>query len=88
MLSRAARDLLDEGKREGIRVGERRGERKGERRGQAAALIQVLERRFGGLPVHVRKQIAGASPGELKSWLDRAVDAATLGAVFATAAKH
>jgi predicted transposase YdaD len=88
MLSRAARDLLDEGKREGIRVGERKGERKGRREGQAAALIQVLERRFRRLPVRVRKQIAGASSGELKAWLDRAVDVAALEAVFAPAAKH
>jgi flagellar biosynthesis/type III secretory pathway protein FliH len=80
MLSRAARELLDEGRREGVREGEARG--------QAKALTQVLERRFRVLPAKVRRRIAGAGPGELETWLNRAVDAATLDAVFSPSAKH
>jgi hypothetical protein len=76
MLSRAARELLDEGRREG------------EARGQAKALTQVLERRFRVLPARVRRRIAGAGPGELETWLNRAVEAATLDAVFSQSAKH
>jgi hypothetical protein len=48
----------------------------------------VIERRFGGLSAPARKRIASASSEELKAWLDRAVDAPTLGAVFAPVAKH
>ncbi len=92
MLSRAARELLDKGERAGVRKGKREGMREGMREGvregQATALTQVLERRFRVLPARVRKQIAAAGPAELKAWLDRAVDAATLDAVFVPSAKH
>ncbi len=40
------------------------------------------------LPARIRKQIAEAGPAELKTWLNRAVDAVTLDAVFAPSAKH
>ncbi len=76
MLSRAARDLLDEGRREGKREGKRE------------ALTQILERRFKTLPAEAERRIATARPDELESWLDRAVDAATLDAVFSDPAKH
>jgi predicted transposase YdaD len=46
MLSRAARELLDEGRWEGMREGEAKGRLEGEARGQAKALAQLLERRF------------------------------------------
>jgi hypothetical protein len=66
MLSRAARELVAEG----------------EARGEAKALIRILERRFKALPEDVLRRIGSAAPGDLESWLDRAVDAPSLEAVF------
>lgn len=72
MLSRAARELLAEG----------------EARGEAKALRRILERRFGALPPSAVELVAAAGPAELERWLDRAVDAPDLGAVFVETAKH
>jgi hypothetical protein len=55
---------------------------------QSKALAQVLDRRFGVLPARDRRRIAGAGRGELETWLNRAVDASTLDAVFSPSAKH
>jgi len=43
----------------------------------------VLVRRFGAVPDETRSQITLAALSELKGWLDRALDATTLEAVFA-----
>lgn len=72
----------------GWREGCRRGVREGEVRGLTTALTLVLERRFRAVPARFRKRIASAGPVNLKKWLDRAMEAATVDAVFAPAAKH
>jgi hypothetical protein len=54
--------------------------------GRANALLQILEHRFGPLVEDVRELIAVASSTEVDGWLDRAIDASTLDAVFGT--KH
>jgi predicted transposase/invertase (TIGR01784 family) len=82
MLSRAARELVAEGEARGVAIGEARGVAIGEARGEAKALTRILERRFRALPEDVLKRIGSAAPGDLESWLDRAVDAPSLEAVF------
>ena len=52
-------------------------------RGEAAALTRVLRRRFGELSATDQARIAQAELAELECWLDRALDASTLAAVFA-----
>ncbi len=76
MLSRAAQELIE------------KGEAIGEMRGEAKALARVLEKRFRVLPADVARRITSARPEELESWLDRALDAATLEDVFSEPAKH
>ena len=70
MLSIAAREWIAQGKAEGRAEGE------------AKALVRVLERRFGRVPARYLQAIAAAQNGQLDAWLDRAVDAPTLKAVF------
>jgi hypothetical protein len=82
MLSRAARELVAEGEARGVAIGEARGVAIGEARGEAKALTRILERRFRALPEDVLKRIGSAAPRDLESWLDRAVDAPSLEAVF------
>jgi hypothetical protein len=86
MLSRAARELMAEGEARGVAIGEARGvaigEARGVARGEAKALTRVLERRFKALSEDVLRRIGSAAPEELESWLDRAVDAPSLAAVF------
>lgn len=73
--------------REGIELKTRSlvtvGMLQGQRQGEAAALTRVLRRRFGELSATDQARIAQAELAELECWLDRALDASTLAAVFA-----
>jgi len=86
MLSIAAREWLAQGEAKGRAEGEAKGKAEGraegEAKGEAKALVRVLERRFGRVPAKYLRAIAAAQNGQLDSWLDRAVDAPTLKAVF------
>lgn len=50
--------------------------------GRREALLRLLERRFGDLPVGLRARVEAGSIGEIDVWFDRAIDASSLGGVF------
>jgi flagellar biosynthesis/type III secretory pathway protein FliH len=79
MLSIAARQWLAEGRAEGRAEGEARGKAEG----KAESLVRVLEKRFGSVPAVYLDAIAAAETGALEAWLDRAIDAESIEAVFA-----
>jgi hypothetical protein len=56
--------------------------------GKAEALVQLLSRRFGPLEANVPAQVHAATPEALDGWFDRAVDAASIDAVFDHDEKH
>jgi hypothetical protein len=51
--------------------------------GERKALLRLLARRFGTLPDSVKARIDGAGSEDLKRWIDRILDAASLDEVFA-----
>lgn len=55
------------------------GRAEGRSEGVAHALLRQLERRFGPLPDQVKAQVSAADPETLERWLDRVLDAPTLG---------
>jgi len=67
-----AEELREEGRQEGAAGAQR------------AMLVRILTRRFGGLSNEVQRRVMAAGSPELELWLDRALDAATLDAVFPT----
>jgi hypothetical protein len=75
MVSIAAQEWLAEGKAE--------GEAKGKAAGAANALLKVLEKRFGAVADDYRQRILQAQVAEVEAWLDRALDEASVEAVFA-----
>jgi predicted transposase YdaD len=68
---------------QGIEKGIEKGIQQGRVEGHAKSLVRLLERRFGGLPAHVRKRVFAADVQSLDTWFDRAIDAADLQSVFA-----
>ena len=56
---------------------------RGRREGERAALVRLLERRFGALPAALSARVAGADEQALERWLDRVLDATSLDDVFA-----
>jgi hypothetical protein len=50
--------------------------------GRREALLRLLERRFGDLPVGLRARVEAGGIGEIDVWFDRAIDASSLGGVF------
>jgi predicted transposase/invertase (TIGR01784 family) len=82
MLSKLAKELLAEGKAQGVKLGKAQGVKLGEARGEARALLLVLERRFGKLPGNLLDRVRKAGTEQLEFWLRRAVEAASLEAVF------
>jgi len=86
MLSIAARQWLAEGRAEGMAEGKAKGKVKGmaegKAKGMAQALARVLVRRFGDLPERYQKLIDEAELPTLDAWLDRAIDAPSIEAVF------
>ncbi len=83
MLAERIESWFDEAARKGVQQGMQQGMLQGQRQGEAAALTRVLRRRFGELSAADQARIAQAELAELECWLDRALDASTLAAVFA-----
>lgn len=63
--------------------GRKEGRKEGHKEGEGAALLRLLERRFGALPEAVTRRVADASTDEIEGWLDRVLDASSLEDVFA-----
>lgn len=61
------------------------GRRQGREEGLRAAVLQVLEVRFGALPAGIDARVAAAGLADLERWLRRAVTAANLDEVFSGA---
>lgn len=76
---------LEEGLKKGAREGLREGLAEGEKKGRVEALLRVLARRFGSVPKATRARVLAAKDSDLDGWLDRAIDAPTLDAVFGAA---
>ena len=60
----------DKGKAEGLAIGE------------AKVLARLLEKRFGIIPAPVRQRIFSANAECIEAWVERALDAPDLQAVF------
>jgi predicted transposase YdaD len=63
-----------------------KGRAEGEVKGEAKALVRLLEKHFGAATVtaEFRNRIFAADVATLEAWLDRAIDADKLSAVFDT----
>ncbi|GAA5068768.1 hypothetical protein [Nocardia callitridis] len=95
ILPKAARNILEtlmntkyEYKTEFARTyfseGEAQGEARGEARGEANALLRILRKRGLRIPEDVAARIESETDlDQLNTWLDRAIDADTVDAVFA-----
>lgn len=80
---------MEEGRRKGLLEGQREGQREGRVEGRIEAqretLVRILGHRFrAAVPADVRERLMAASSAELDEWLDRALDAPNLDAVFVT----
>ena len=58
------------------------GMQQGMQQGEALALQRLLSKRFGIVPAEITARITAASSQELEIWLDRVMDARTLGDIF------
>jgi len=94
---RTINQYLEElGRRKGLRAGLKRGLKKGLEKGRQEgreqgreealrlAVGRVLRRRFKKIPATVDEKLAQADAAMLERWLDSAVEARSLRAVFAT----
>jgi len=73
---------LAEGKAKGLAEGKAKGLAEGRAEGRAELLARILRRRFGDLPEWVEIRLREATPAQLESWADHALDATHLEAVF------
>jgi len=68
------------------RVAERKAHKKGlqegRQEGEAAALLHLLERRFGEISPEIAQRVASAELARIGQWFDRAIDASDLETVF------
>jgi predicted transposase/invertase (TIGR01784 family) len=74
LISIAAREWKEEGREQ--------GQKEGREQGRRDSLLRVLELRFGSLADGVRERVAAGSAPEIEVWLERAVRAESLDAVF------
>jgi len=58
------------------------GRVEGRAEGEAMALVRLLEKRFGTLPVALRQRVFSADVESIETWFDRAIDGPTLEWVF------
>lgn len=58
------------------------GRQQGVRQGEGAALMRVMQHKFGDLPAPTRLRIESADPATLLEWLDRALVAASIDEVI------
>ena len=77
IMQTVAEHLMEKGIEKGIE--------KGRTQGRQAMLLRLLDRRFGAVPADIAARVDAASPAELERWFDRAIDAAALDDVFASA---
>ena len=82
MLSIAAQEWKEEWKAEGRAEGKAEGKAEGRIEGRAQALLRILSRRFGEVPPERQREIEMADLATLDAWIDRAIDASSLHAVF------
>lgn len=82
----------DEARRQGLVQGRAEGRHEGRTEGRtegaAAALVRLLERRFGDLSPELRDRIAAADQPMIEAWFDSAVDAQAIAQVFDTEPTH
>ena len=85
-LSTIERMAIDRGFQKGLDEGKAKGwaegKAKGWAEGRAELLARILRRRFGDLPEWVEIRLREATPEQLESWADHALDATHLEAVF------
>lgn len=77
-----AQQYEEKGLEKGIEKGIKKGIEKGIAKGEALVLERLLSKRFGPLPPEIAQLISTASPEEVETWLDRLLDAPSLGEIF------
>ena len=75
-------DAWKRGMQKGIEEGRQEGLQQGLQQGEAMVLSRILTLRFGNLPSWVHERLAAASRQELETWVDLALSAESLHAVF------
>jgi hypothetical protein len=73
---------LAEGLAKGLAKGRAKGLMEGRAEGEATALVRVLEKRFGVLPIALRQRVLTADLGSIETWFERAIDGPDLESVF------
>ncbi len=77
---------IERGVMQGIAQGKLEGELeglpKGKAEGKAELILRLLTRRFGTPPDWVAPRLQEATPDQLDTWFERALDATTLAEVF------
>ena len=68
--------------KKGLQEGMHQGMQQGMQQGEARVLARILARRFGELPPWVHDRLAVAFEPELETWVDAALTAHSLEAVF------
>jgi flagellar biosynthesis/type III secretory pathway protein FliH len=82
---RTINQYLEElGRRKGLRAGLKKGRQEGREEALRLAVGRVLRRRFKKIPATVDEKLAQADAAMLERWLDSAVAARSLRAVFST----
>jgi len=71
------------GMEKGMEKGRQEGRQEGRQTGEALSLQRLLTKRFGPLQPGMIATIESASTDDIEVWFDRAIDAASLTAVFA-----
>jgi hypothetical protein len=74
---------LQQGLEQGLERGLEQGREEGRRHGLRDGLLSILRGRFGPLEMRDESRVAGASVGDLESWLQRAIAAERIEDVFA-----
>ncbi|MHB8765041.1 MAG: Rpn family recombination-promoting nuclease/putative transposase [Deferrisomatales bacterium] len=77
-----AEQWIEQGRQQGIEQGIERGIERGQVAGEAAVLVRLVERKFGGLPQPYRTRIGQADSATLLRWAERVLTAATAAEVF------
>jgi flagellar biosynthesis/type III secretory pathway protein FliH len=73
-----------QGMQQGMQQGEQQGLQKGEVRGKVQSLKRLLTRKFGPIPATIETKINTATPEQLDTWFDAAIDATHIDSVFAS----
>ncbi len=69
-------------RQEGLETGLEAGLQQGMQQGEATALLRLLLKRFGDVPLDARRQIEAADAGTLLEWLDRVLTASSIDEVL------